>query len=724
MGKNHESAHQPTMVDLLHAGFQFERNGFENPFIFPEKIYPLPEARLVLQMRENTVPLGLVALDENGDVVTDHKGDPVALETTVWGYGQGAKTGYLGPTIMATRDQPVEVIWQNKLPKDGHLLDVDTSIHIATKTRADDNKRTVDDGLIPTVVHLHGGETDADSDGYPEAWFTQYGQPVGPYYSGQVYTYDNEQEAATLWYHDHALGVTRLNVYAGLAGFYKLSDEHKLDLMTDGPEDAPGTLPSVELEVLIQDKAFTTDGRLYYPALKDDPLPDGEGGSGSVLDEVGEEFFSEVGEEAASALPEFFGDHILVNGVPWPDLTVLAGDAYTLNLLNGSDSRVYVLDFVTVKENEEKEGETVIDQADPVGLSVLAVGADGGLLPEAVDVRGGFVLAPGDRLDVVLDFDDVADGTEIRLVNSGPDYSPFKAFESPGDIASGLFEAEAATPDQPIGNIMQFSVTSDANAEGLVRGDPTIELSSGDWLNDPALPKDMLPKDMGPSSYTRELGLYEGADEYGRVQPLLGTAEEGSFHPTREYDESTLKPIPYLEQEMGSFGPLLWDDPITETPTRGKVETWNIYNFTADAHPVHVHLTQFEAIARYDIAFQDGNDEEEEDGIPDDTTDDEEISYGYYNTPGEINFDEHDIWVSNTPRDPAPEEKGRQDTVLVASGPRADEDLDYNIGEMLEIQTFFEKTGLYVWHCHILSHEDHEMMRPFEVMPEEMSLLG
>lgn len=169
----------------------------------------------------------------------------------------------------------------------------------------------------------------------------------------------------------------------------------------------------------------------------------------------------------------------------------------------------------------------------------------------------------------------------------------------------------------------------------------------------------------------------------------------GEFHPTRDFDDMTGKPIPYLEEELGDFGPLIWDDPITEKPVQGAVETWELFNFTADAHPVHVHLTQFEAIARYDIAFTDGTEDEEEDGVPDDTTGDGVISYGYYNIPKyEVpDFSAHDIWINGIGRPLAPEEKGRRDTVYVASGPRAGNGQEYNIGEMLEIQTYFEKPG-------------------------------
>jgi len=658
------------MVDILNATDQFGEIAFDNPLAIPGTIDATKPGNIILEMRQSDVQMGIV------DLSTDQM-----FTTTVWGYSTPQGTpGYLGPTILAEEDNPITIIWKNKLPTDnpnGHLLNVDYTLHRANPGQGrgiNDVFKTIQDGQIPVVPHLHGGETQFQFDGYPEAWWTQKGGPgqKGDYYAGNQYTYDNDQQAAPLWYHDHALGLTRLNVYAGLAGVYDLTDGNERTLKADN------VLPDVEVPLVIQDKAFTLDGQLYYPALENDVLPDGEGGSGSVGEEAGDFFdldqFPE-NEGTASALPEFFGDHILVNGVAWPNYDV-DQQIYTLKLLNGSDSRFYVLDFVGV------------DGADDPA-KVLAIAGDGGLLPKAVDVSGGFILAPGDRLDVAVDFSNLSDGDQIRLVNSGPDYEPFKGFNTPGNLTSGLIDGTAATPVDPVGNIMQFTVD-----EGIDTGD-NATVAAGTDLNT----IDTLTPDA-----TRKVGLFEGADEYGRVQPLLGTAKAGAFHS----DTFTAD---------GNFGPLDWFADFTEKPTVGTTEKWQVFNFTADAHPVHLHLTQFQVTGRYEIAFED--EAGGEDGIPDDTTGDGEISYGTYSAPGDIDFTEHDIWISDTFQPPAPEEGGRQDTMYVQSGPRdTGVEGSYNIGQMLEFDAFFEKEGLYVWHCHILSHEDHEMMRPMEVMPE------
>ncbi len=635
-----EDSHSQVNGSILNATNQFTQYGYTNDLVIPGEIDLTKRSHVTLQVRENDWDFGIY--DQQGE----------ALTTTVWGYGIGRTGGYLGPTLLTEEGSPVTVTWQNQLPLTGHLLPVDYSIH-----RADPVVKALEDGYTPIVTHLHGAESDSDSDGYPEAWYTQTKGPkgpaeVGPFYSGNRYTYDNEQEAAPLWYHDHALGITRLNVYAGLAGFYQLTDDNERALVDDG------VLPEVRVPLVIQDKAFTEEGALYFPGYEDDPLPDGEGGSGSVEEEVGESFFEENGEDAASALPEFFGDHILVNGTAWPNLDVGQG-SYRFDLVNGSDSRFYVLDF----------------DGDTDGIAVYLVAGDGGLLPNAIELGGPFTFAPGDRVSLVVDFTNADPGDTIRLLNSGPDYSPFKGYADD----HSLIDAEAATPDDPVGNVMQFTVDDAIPAE-------TASVTDGSLLN-----PDYVDITGGPFDEERKLGLFEGADEYGRVQPLLGTAEEGSFHVYAE-DGSA--------ETINDFGPLNWFDATTETPVAGTTEKWEVFNFTADAHPVHLHLTQYQAIGRRDIAFEDAD----EDGVPDDTTGDGEISYGHYSDPGlDIDYSQHDVWISDQLQALAPEEQGRQDTVWVGTG------------QMLEIAAEFEKAGQYVWHCHILSHEDHDMMRPLEV---------
>jgi spore coat protein A len=203
------------------------------------------------------------------------------------------------------------------------------------------------------VVHLHGGHVPHDADGYPEDTFLPGQQ--------DTYVYPNNQLPATLWYHDHALGITRLNVYLGLAGFYLLRDQQEIDL----------GLPSgaYEIPLAIQDRSFLPDGSLAYPA----------------------EWVEHV-----------HGEYNLVNGKVWPYLNVARG-WYRFRILNGANSRTYTLALSN-------------------GTPFQVIGAEGGLL-EAPVSRTEITLGPAERADVLIDFSDQDPGTEILLMNSAP--APF-----------------------------------------------------------------------------------------------------------------------------------------------------------------------------------------------------------------------------------------------------------------------------------------------------------
>jgi spore coat protein A len=633
---------------LLDPTWTFQTR-FTNELPLPERIDAnQPLATYTLQIGETEQWLGLV--DKKGEI----------LNTTVWGYGQpGEIPTYPGPTILAYENIPIFFLWENNLPLNGHLLPVDTTIHLAVSP--------LGGRYVPTVTHLHEGHSPSGSDGLPEAWFTQNFSSTGPDFQDQIYTYPNDQEAATLWYHDHALGITRLNVYAGLAGFYLLQDENSQNLITVDPATGQSVLPdgSHSIEMAIQDRAFTADGQLYYPAYKNDPLPGTQ--HDTVKDVVPKEFYKENGNDAPSVVPEFFGDHILVNGMAWPKLDVDPGE-YRFQLLDGSDSRFYVL------------------QVDNPEVKVTLVGTDAGLLPKAITVIDGvdagndgvpdageqIVLAPGDRLDLVFNFQGVA-GESVTLTNIGPAFEPFKGLTADGHLAGG---ATAATADDPVGQIIRFNVADKAPIDNATVDDGTI------------LNPDFRVLSKADAANVRELGIFEGTDEFGRIMGQLGVAEN-----TTDINGNPVE-----------FGPLAWDDPITETPQLGTTEVWELYNFTEDAHPIHLHQVRYQVLDRQQIAFTDEEDNkgssDEPDGIPDDVNHDGQITIG----PG---GSDNDIFLLGQPvsgTDLNAEDQGNQDTVWV--GP----------GEVLRIIAEFDLPGEYVWHCHILSHEDHEMMRPFQVV--------
>ncbi|MHC4413948.1 MAG: multicopper oxidase domain-containing protein [Planctomycetota bacterium] len=267
-------------------------------------------------------------------------------DTTVYGYAGS----YPSSTIEAGRDLPVTVTWMNNLPAEGHFLPVDTCPHGA------------EDNSSRAVVHLHGGHVPAEFDGYPEDTFLP-GQQA-------VYVYPNNQLPATLWFHDHALGITRLNVMMGLAGFYLLRDQFEIDL--DLPEG------EFEIPMVIQDRSFNPDGSFMYPAQWQE---------------------------------DFFGDTILVNGKVWPFLNVDRGK-YRFRLLNGSNTRTYTLALSD-------------------GAPFQQIGTDGGLLPAPVTLNE-VTLASGERADVVMDFESYPPGTEIILTNSAP--APFPGQPGEGVI--------------------------------------------------------------------------------------------------------------------------------------------------------------------------------------------------------------------------------------------------------------------------------------------------
>jgi spore coat protein A len=441
--------------------------------------------------------------------------------TTVWGY-EGA---FPGPIIQVNTDEPIQVEWINNLPAQHHLT-VDTCPHGA------------DDNSSRTVVHLHGGHVPAAVDGYPESTFLP-GNSV-------VYEYPNNQQAAPIWFHDHALGITRLNVYMGLAGIY---------IVRDAVESALN-LPTGEFEIplVIQDRVLDQQGQLVYPANWEEM---------------------------------YFGDLILVNGMVWPYLEVQQGK-YRFRSLDGSNSRTYTLS---------------LDDGTPTPVTFWQIGTDGGLLPAPVTLTE-LTIGPGERADLVMDFEGYAPGTEITLVNSAP--APF-----PGAPGVGV-----------VPNVMQFRV-----------------VSGGSPHTDPLPPtlRDVPPLAEEDTVQTRQLVLKKEAEACAGSHWLING--------------------------------LKWDD-ITEYPVLGTTELWEFVNDSGVMHPMHLHLDFFQILNRQAFVEVDG-----------------------------------EIVPVGDPIPPDPNEAGWKDTARV------------NPQEILRvIAQFHDYLGKYPYHCHILEHEDHEMMRQFQVV--------
>ena len=287
---------------------------------------------------------------------TGWKFHPDLPATRTWGYWSdtpAAGLPYLGPTIEATHrpddltDTSVTVEWRNELRN--AFLPNDPTLFGAVMPGEP----------APIVTHLHGGENHPQFDGTPLQWYTR-GGARGPHYITNTFTYYNEQRASMVWYHDHAVGNTRTNVYAGLAGLYFIRDDQDT-----GEPGNPLGLPAgaYEIPLVLQDKTFNADGSMFYPE---------EG----------------VTSYHPQWVPEFFGDVAVVNAKIWPYLDV-EPRRYRFRIVNGSQSRVYRLELANETSGRK--------------LAFTQIGADGGLLREPVPMTA-LLVAPGERADVIVDF--------------------------------------------------------------------------------------------------------------------------------------------------------------------------------------------------------------------------------------------------------------------------------------------------------------------------------
>jgi spore coat protein A, manganese oxidase len=587
--------------------------------------------------------------------------------TTVWSYGSADNPGsfnYPAFTIEAGWRRPVRVKWINQLVDANgdylpHLLPVDQTLHWANppggpaRTDSHGTDPSPYTGPVPIVTHLHGGHSFEESDGYAEAWYLPRARNIPPGYArsgslyqrfrakaqgrlGQAWTpgsavfqYDNDQRAATMWYHDHTLGMTRANVYAGPAGFY---------LLRGGPADAvtgrlPGPAPALgdppgtryhEIPIAIQDRSFDADGSLFYPDNR--AFFEGLDPSQLQIPFIPDEACDGASDISPIFNPEFFGNTMVVNGKTWPFLEV-EQRRYRFRFLNGCNSRFLALKF------------------EHPAADVWQIGTEGGFLPEPVrindlDVQGVgpvILLGPAERADVIVDFANVPEGTAFRLLNLAPD-EPFGGFppDDPDDIA--------ADPETT-GQVMQFRVVAATSAD-------TSTPPSG--LRLPGI--EALPA----VTNTREVSLNEVDSETVRVS----TDADGNVVLDCDGGEPFGPKAALLGTIAGGAGiPLGWDDPITENPAVGATEMWELHNFTEDAHPIHIHEILFEVVNREQI----------ENGVV---------------------------------RSPEPWEAGaRKDTVIAYPG------------EITRVKATYDRAGLFVWHCHIVEHEDHEMMRPYRIGP-------
>ena len=569
------------------------------------------------------------------------------VPTTIWGYGdERSGVSWPGRTIERhVNDDPLEIKWKNKLldPETGmplpHLLPVDTSLHWAYSLHGYDQYSIAQNG-VPLVPHVHGGKNDSPFDGNPEFFFSPDYLVRGPRWVDKKYEYggpDWNNAAGMMWYHDHALGITRLNVYTGLAGFFPLRDDNDTGKV-DNPLDLPAD--PYELGFAVQDRMFKNTGELFYSAYPGDPF------YSDFIDDEGVVLPPDVFPGGGpTALAEFFGDHIVVNGIIWPKYSVEQRQ-YRVRFLNGTDSR-----FMRLRLKVVPAGAT--DPAPGAIVPFYVIGSDQSLRANAAMIDEVDFL-PGERLDLVIDFKDVPPGSRVIVENLLGD-APFG-----GDLPA----PEDLFPDRRTDRVMAFDVELPFNPmvvdTNIMDGDDLGGDDLGGGADVPAT-----------AVRTRKLALFEGTDEYGRLQPLLGTAE-----PVTDVTGNTVN------------GAIPWHTPITENPGIGDTEVWEIYNATGDAHPIHVHLVHFEVLNREGF-----------------TADSIEQPVLQHNGSYGVGFRLENITIDGIVRGPDTTEQTRRDMVMALPE------------EVTRIKMTFDKPGRYVWHCHILSHEDHEMMRPYHVGP-------
>lgn len=552
-------------------------------------------------------------------------------------------------------------------------------------------------GPPPAIAHLHGGEVPSQADGGPLGWFTPNGLKgmlYNSFYNAgpgtQVNLYPNTQEPGTLWFHDHAMGMTRTNVYSGLEAFYLLRD----------PQAEPKNLPSgaQEIEIVIQDRQFDTTGQLFFP--------DGSGADAATSNLNGtppnpdlHPFWN----------PEFVGDVVVVNGAPWPYLNV-EPRRYRFRLLDGANARAFSLRFGSVPTYVIATDENYLDA--PV-------------------LKNRVLILPAQRRDVIVDFTNF-ERQIITVTNNAR--VPFPDGLSPVPYIDPACVPGPCPADQPqMSRIMRFVVAA--------------AVTSPDTSCNPAAGQCARPKPI--VKLTDGAGHVAPGVVIDKVRRLILNEFEGSGGPLGVFVNNT--------QFMGKLSPsinaLFPTDGISERPRQGSIELWEIVNLTEDAHPMHTHLLQFQVLNRenFNADSETGYDEVWEAAFPADTMYSPACTGGVecpgwgpplpYNTvvrdeaflaavgnPAIIGGNPSIApYLSGVVIRPDPEEVGWQDTgrampgqvlrMLVRFNPTTTPIVPNTSLKGLNLYPFDPKSGPgYVWHCHIIDHEDNDMMRPYKVV--------
>ncbi|KAF2948193.1 hypothetical protein DAI22_01g018400 [Oryza sativa Japonica Group] len=510
--------------------------------------------------------------------------------TRVFAYGTSKETATVpGPTIEAMQGVPTYVTWTNHLPP-RHFLPWDPTLTAAAPGSG-----------VPAVVHLHGGVQHSGSDGHSLAWFTAGFAATGPRFSSPAaYEYPNQQPPGNLWYHDHAMGLTRVNILAGLLGAYRVASP---------AEEAALNLPSGEAfdrNLVLFDRDFLADGSLFMNRTGNNP---------SVHPQW---------------QPEYFGAVVVANGKAWPYLRVRRR-RYRLRILNASNARFFRLSLSG-------------------GLRFVHVASDSVYLARPVPTRA-FLLAPSEIADVVVDFAESGNATAIVLRSDAP--APYPG--DPGDKAETV-------------PVMKFVIDDDDDALSTEPDTSSVpaRLTS---------PSQYAKPDAREAVLTRRIAMYE-------------YTKEGTDEPTHLY----LNARSYM-------------DPVTETPREGTSELWDVINLTDDNHPLHVHLALFVALEQRSLR---------------DVDDLKECMMARGSGGGGADACGLERHLAGGRKHVVPkQERGWKNVFKVRPGTVTRLLVRFRPLSPPDSRRFpFDVAAGpgYVYHCHILDHEDNEMMRPMKIV--------
>jgi spore coat protein A, manganese oxidase len=651
---------------------------------------------------------------------------PALGPTKLWGFnpvnplgGGNQPPKHLGGIFVVNKGTPAQITFKNTLPAK-NPIPIDTSLPGANQ------------GQNRIAVHLHGGLIPWISDGGPFDWWAPNGTHGLSFVNNVLnpgaaadeaeYYYGNNQSARMLWYHDHAFGITRINAYAGVASAYIIRDSFEAAMI--GPAGLPeyieasvlGGRAPTELPIIIQDKIFvdanikTTDptwvaqgmpstpGSLWYPHVYEKnrwKLV----GAGTRLPNP-------------SVIPEMFGDTMLANGTVYPQVDV-EPRRYRLRILNACNARF--LNFQLYVENTDAGGNTIGDgitvvngaATNPAGPAFLVLGTEGGFLPNPVSLPsnvafdpitfgGSLITGPAERWDVLVDFSAFA-GKNIILYNDAP--APFPFGDDRYDYYFGNplnpFASTVAGSGRDTRQIMRFRVGTavTGTADQPLTITQATDLTAG---NDPLLADPLNPDLIKGTPYTlapgvtvnkvRHLTLNEAFDVYGRLVQVIGTN---------------------VPKTAGKFGRAYLDSP-TEVIKNGDVEIWEVANLTGDSHPIHIHLVNAQILYRrpFDPATYNGTPTFTGGPLLPDVTE-----LGWKETlkmhPNQVIYliMKFELpLITNAAGNPV-------DFTAVGGGigtpPPSPRMAAQGIANANE----------YVYHCHILEHEEHDMMRPMIVIP-------